>query len=133
MLEWGWTAPPVSPVTFTFTLNVPANASGDQALVALMILRPGRTCSPNPRATRSTDRAPVTIHGADTDQNLSINLLELTRVIELYNTRNGTTRTGAYKIDAAGEDGFNPEPSRLGGAVVTLAKYHSATPIATAS
>ena len=41
-----------------------------------------------------------------------IGLLELTRVIELYNTRNGTTRTGCYKVDATGEDGFAPDPAR---------------------
>jgi hypothetical protein len=52
--------------------------------------------------------------------------LELTRVIELYNTRNGGSRTGCYRTDAAGEDGFNPEPTRSTSAVASLTYYHSA-------
>ena len=66
------------------------------------------------------------VHSADTDENFQISLLELTRVIEIYNTRNGTTRTGCYKADAAGEDGFAPDPTRPPGAIVTLPFYHSA-------
>jgi hypothetical protein len=37
-------------------------------------------------------------HSADVDKNFKFSLLELTRVIELYNTRNGTTRTGCYAV-----------------------------------
>ena len=37
-------------------------------------------------------------HSADVDRNMRISLMELTRVIELYNTRNGTTRTGCYGV-----------------------------------
>jgi hypothetical protein len=60
------------------------------------------------------------------DRNYRISLLELTRVIELYNTRNGTSRTGAYAVAAAvTEDGFEPAPTRLASAVVTLVRYHS--------
>jgi hypothetical protein len=67
----------------------------------------------------------ITNHTADTDNNWRIGLLELTRVIELYNTRNGS-RTGAYKVDPAGEDGFAPDPARASTAVVSLSRYHSA-------
>ena len=55
-----------------------------------------------------------------------ISLLELTRVIELYNTRNGTTRTGCYNIDLTSEDGFAPDPTRASNGSVTLPIYHSA-------
>jgi hypothetical protein len=66
-------------------------------------------------------------HAADTDHNSRLSLFELTRVIELYNVRNGTTRTGCYAAAvAASEDGFVAEPTRAGGAVVTLTNYHSA-------
>jgi hypothetical protein len=68
----------------------------------------------------------VTTHTGDVDRNFRISLLELTRVIELYNTRNGGSRTGCYKVDPTGEDGFNPEPTRSASAVVTLAAYHAA-------
>ena len=56
---------------------------------------------------------PVTLaryHSADTDRNGRLSLSELLRVIEIYNTRRGTTRTGAYRIDPTTEDGFAPEP-----------------------
>ena len=49
-------------------------------------------------------------HSADVDRNLKISLLELTRVIELYNYRSGTTRTGQYKLQSGTEDGFAPGP-----------------------
>jgi uncharacterized delta-60 repeat protein len=65
-------------------------------------------------------------HSADTNHDFRISLLELTRVIELYNTRNGTARTGCYRVDAAGEDGFASDASRLSGSSVTLTRYHSA-------
>jgi len=73
----------------------------------------------------------VMTHGADTDQNYQISLVELTRVIELYNTFNGTVRTGAYVVQSSAgalqtEDGFAADPSRLSTATVTLSAYHSA-------
>ena len=51
-------------------------------------------------------------HSADTAstaaRDAKIDLFELTRVIELYNTRSGTTRTGAYRVLAGTEDGYAP-------------------------
>ena len=40
-LEWAWTNPPVSPVTFTYTLNVPAGQSGAKTLTATGYVRSG--------------------------------------------------------------------------------------------
>jgi hypothetical protein len=40
----------------------------------------------------------------------SSGLVELTRVIELYNVRIGTTRTGAYHAQSGTEDGFATGP-----------------------
>jgi hypothetical protein len=37
-------------------------------------------------------------------------LIELTRVIELYNVRHGTVRTGAYHAATGTEDGFATGP-----------------------
>ena len=76
---------------------------------------------PDPLSVAST-----IAHSADTDKNFRISLLELTRVIELYNTRNGTIRTGAYVVQIGSEDGFAPDPSRASNAMVTLTQYHSA-------
>ncbi len=66
-------------------------------------------------------------HSADINGNSRIDLTELLRVIELYNTRNGTVRTGAYAPDDTNaEDGFNIDAVRAPGAAVTLTRYHSA-------
>jgi hypothetical protein len=53
--------------------------------------------------------AGATLHSADLDQNLQLNLSELLRVIELYNTRFGTSRTGRYQADQGSSDGFAPD------------------------
>jgi hypothetical protein len=58
-------------------------------------------------------------HSADTNTDWRISLIELTRVIELYNTRNGTSRTGEYHCEAGTEDGFAPGTG-------TLTSWHSA-------
>jgi hypothetical protein len=126
LLEWDWTTPPASPATFTYTLAVPANARGDQPVVALAEVTVGGVpvqivARPDPLVIVSA--AP---HSADTNGDWKISLFELTRVIELFNTRNGASRTGCYRVDAGGEDGFNPEPTRAAGVVAALACHHSA-------
>ena len=65
-------------------------------------------------------------HSADETQAGSINLGDLTRVIELYNTQFGSTRTGCYTTDEASEDGFNPDSTRSTTAPFALPYYHSA-------
>lgn len=55
----------------------------------------------------------TTYHAADANRDGLLSLFELTRVIELYNARSGTTRTGAYHVattPTATEDGFAPGP-----------------------
>ena len=47
-------------------------------------------------------------HSADVDRDGRLSLSELLRVIELYNTRSGSTRTGAYRIESGTDDGFAP-------------------------
>lgn len=47
-------------------------------------------------------------HFADTDRDYHLSLSELLRVIELYNTREGTVRTGAYHTDFDSEDRYAP-------------------------
>ena len=84
---WVWTNIPQSPVSFTYTLNVPAGQAGLPELVALVGVSNGTSlqflATPDPLSV-----PPVMTHGADTDQNYQISLVELTRVIELYNTFN---------------------------------------------
>jgi hypothetical protein len=49
-------------------------------------------------------------HMCDVNRDGKISLTELTRVIELYNYRSGTTRTGQYKPQSGTEDGFAAGP-----------------------
>ena len=49
-------------------------------------------------------------NSADTNRDGKIGLLELPRVIELYNFREGVKGTGRYQVQAGTEDGFAPGP-----------------------
>ena len=53
---------------------------------------------------------PGLYHSADSDRDGRIGLLELTRVIELYNYRSAGARTGQYRVQEGTEDGFAPGP-----------------------
>lgn len=121
-LEWAWTSPPPSPVTFTYTLNVPAGEVAARNLTATALMQVVGSAvtvaaAPGPLAV---GLAP-SIHSADTDRDGSIGLTELLRVIELYNTRAGTARTGQYTMQDGTEDGYGSGP---GGGTVTV--FHSA-------
>ncbi|GAB5562154.1 MAG: hypothetical protein SynsKO_38010 [Synoicihabitans sp.] len=63
-------------------------------------------------------------HDADSDGDFQISLAELLRVIELYNTRSGSTRTGAYRVNADTADGYEPHGEVEG--TTSLERYHSA-------
>jgi hypothetical protein len=65
-------------------------------------------------------------HSADIDQNGQLDLRELLRVIEIYNTRFGTAGTGLYQVNASSVDGFDSDSSVDGSSTVTLTRYHSA-------
>ncbi len=110
-------------MTFTYTISVPTSTFGDQEIVALAVVRTaGSVAQIIAKPTHTVQQ--VSYHSADSNEDFRLSLLELTRVIELNNTRNGTSRTGCYRVDAAGEDRFNPEPSRASTSVVTLTQYH---------
>jgi hypothetical protein len=124
LLTWSWSPVPSSPVSFSYTLNVPAGTTGEKTLSALV--RPGVAAGAlqvlaQPEPLRLLAAAH---HSADTNRDLRISLLELTRVIELYNTRQGNLRTGAYRVQDGTEDGFASEPAPVPGAALT--RHHSA-------
>jgi uncharacterized delta-60 repeat protein len=134
-ISWAWTTvPTATSVTFTYTLAVPAGETTARGLTAFAIARPGGNpvmfvANPNPLTVSA-----VVAHSADTNQDFRIGLIELTRVIELFNTRNGTVRTGRYAVaTTATEDGFAPDPVTAPGATVTLTRYHSADTARTAT
>ena len=127
LLEWAWTALPASPVQFNVTLNVPFGTTGPKEIVALAIHRSATgiltvLARPDPLVLSE-----LTYHSADTNRDYRISLLELTRLIELYNARNGATRTGAYGIAAEPtEDGFYPDLRLPVPGPILLPRYHGA-------
>jgi hypothetical protein len=116
-LAWAWTSIPPSPVQFSYTLRVPAGESGQKSLSATASKREAgqaqqTTATPNPLLLNPR----VLFHSADTDHDWKINLPELLRVIELYNYRSGTARTGQYHVESGTDDGFGLGPgSQAGG------------------
>ena len=124
-----------TPVTQTFTLTVqvghsadvsPADGTLNLAELTRVIelyntrtgtLRTGRYAASasttdgfTPEPTVTAGPIPVPPHSADTNRDGYLTLTELTRVIELYNVRAGTLRTGVYRVQAGSEDGFAPGP-----------------------
>jgi hypothetical protein len=125
-LGWKWTTVPPSPFTFTFTVAVPAGISGEQVLRSIVTaMKDGVAYQGLSSSDPLLVRAGPLHHSADTNRNNMIDLLELTRVVQLYNTRSGTVRTGGYRVDPANtEDGFDPDATGPGAA--GLASYHTA-------
>ncbi len=110
LIEWSWTSLPTSPIRFTYMVSVPPGATGDQVIASLVTSQQTGTtyqtmAKPDPLVIRS-----LSLHSGDANRDGAINLNELTRVIELYNYRSGTVRTGKYRIQAGTEDGFAPGP-----------------------
>ena len=88
-----------------------ASPSSVLYLTTAMMFRAFTMVNPLLPTRPSTDKASLMVyHSADSNRDGKMSLLELTRVIELYNTRTGTTRTGAYKLQSGTEDGFAPGP-----------------------
>jgi len=126
LFEWAWTSTPASPFEFSYSLNVPANVTGDQSFVALLQTRIDgeevkTMVSPDPLVV---PQAPST-HDADTNQDNKLSLGELLRVIELYNVRFGTVRTGRYQVKEGSVDGFDTDAATAGGTANNLSRHHS--------
>ncbi|WP_221032054.1 matrixin family metalloprotease [Actomonas aquatica] len=123
LAEWEWTLPPDESIAFFYTLIAPEAEPYQTDLVAyietLSAGNPGAVlASPDPLVLSIRRR----FHSADSDSNWRLSLSELLRVIELYNTRSGTTRTGRYHLNPDSEDGFGPDTS----AGQALDRHHSA-------
>lgn len=132
VLSWVWSTVPVHPATFTYTLRAPESGGGTQQITALVKFRPTGASPSVPLGQRIAQPDPLLIpviapHSADTDNDMTISLQELTRVIDLYNVRYRTVRTGAYKVASGfSEDGFDRDESRAAGTSATLSRYHAA-------
>jgi hypothetical protein len=112
LAEWTWTNVPASPLSFRAVLNVLATASGGVAIAAIVngTRADGSTFQLLVQPDPLTAVPAPQFHSADSDQNGAVSLVELTRVIELYNTRTGSVRTGRYRVEPTSEDGFAPWP-----------------------
>jgi hypothetical protein len=127
-LSWAYFSTPASPVSFSYTLNAPTDAEGPVQLTSNVLFRDGV----NPEQTITVTPSPLTIspapafHSADTNGDFKLSLSELLRVIELYNTRFGTTRTGHYQVQDGSEDGFAANPDLSNTATTTNARFHAA-------
>ena len=116
-LEWTWSAVGTSPIQFAYSLNVPLGETGDRQIPAAVKVRYDDgpiqyAVTPDPLAIH-----PGLYHSADTgvvsvppQSNWRIDQDELMRVIQLYNYRAGTTRTGEYHVLVATEDGYDLGP-----------------------
>lgn len=127
-LSWAYISTPASPAAFSYTLNVPNDAEGPIQISAQVLFRDGT----NPEQTIVATPSPLTIssapafHTADTDGDSRFSLSELLRVIEIYNTRFGTTRTGHYQVQSGTEDGFAANPNLSNSESGGLAMFHAA-------
>ena len=93
--------------TFVLINAVPNSTTGGVSQWQVLKHQAGYSGAASYRAIIDTIRPGF--HSSDYDRTGRINLVKLTRAIELYNTRNATTRTGCYRVDVAGEDGFSPD------------------------
>jgi hypothetical protein len=136
-ISWVWSSIPPSGSTFTYTLSVPADATGDQSLAAIVEF----TIAANSQVVQMMAKPdPLVVsqmlyHSADTNSNWKIDVTELSRVIALYNARytmtdgSGKIRTGCYSLAPTGTttaDGFVADTSQDGTTAATLTRYHSA-------
>ncbi len=133
-LSWAWITPPTSPVTFTYTVNVPAGATGNATIPAVgtVALVGGEQVLLLAKADPLII-SPVLHHAADTNQDFAIDLNELLRVISLYNTRftspEGLVQTGCYRVQVGSIDGFATDTTKAAPAApgeAGLTRYHSA-------
>jgi len=128
LMEWDWSASIASspsPIQFSYTARAPYGAAGQVTITGQANVTDGGTT----HYAATPDPLPITLaiyHSADESHVGSINLSDLTRVIELYNTRFGSLRTGCYMTLTSSEDGFNPDTSRATSAPFPLEYYHSA-------
>lgn len=128
VLEWNWSSSSIVPEDFTYFVKVPDSQVGDVVIQSPVdftfeagVLELNATADP-----LVILQSPHEPHSADTNKDYRISLGELLRVIELYNTRHGTVRTGGYAVDNDTEDGFTPDPNIASSADLPLSRYHSA-------
>jgi hypothetical protein len=129
--EWQWSGGGTSgDLSLSFVIQAPENASGPQEFVGSLTrvdsdVPSNQVARPDPLTVGESS----VYHTADTNANARLELSELLRVIELYNTRKGSARTGRYKASAAAAaalDGFAIDGSRSAEEAPTFLRFHNA-------
>ncbi|MDB6095485.1 MAG: hypothetical protein JWM32_3047 [Verrucomicrobia bacterium] len=103
-------------LVFRYVVQASDYAPSGDVVVSALALNGGTISDANATLAVLTFSAPTLtgiavdarFHSADSNHDSKLGLLELLRVIDLYNTRAGTTRTGDYHEDSATADGFAP-------------------------
>ncbi|WP_221031129.1 immunoglobulin domain-containing protein [Actomonas aquatica] len=124
---WTWNAPAANSLTFTYVLQAPLDQTDFSELSAMISWTSDGTpteflIQPDPLRLGP----PPSRHSADTDANGRLELSELLRVIELYNTRHGTSRTGRYRENHDSTDGFETDLLTPAIDPTALVHYHLA-------
>ncbi|GAB5558478.1 MAG: hypothetical protein SynsKO_01250 [Synoicihabitans sp.] len=128
LAEWTWVQPSSSPLVFSYTLTPPADARGRIAVAGLLSVSDGGSptelmARPDPLYLHLRKN---TLHTADLNGVRALDLGELLRVIQIYNARNGTTRTGRYALNERSVDGFDPDFERPANAAPLMDHFHRA-------
>jgi hypothetical protein len=127
-ITWRWDSIQNSPHQFTYFLRVPSDQNSAAEIIGLVDLSISGLdydllATPDPLIVPISVSEP---HSADVNGDFRLSLSELLRVIELYNTRNGTVRTGSYSVDSETEDKFTTDPTRPSGSNWLPGLFHSA-------
>ncbi len=125
LAEWTWSGTTDTEINFDYTLTPPASV-GSFAFAAMAAATiNGESIEIMARPDPLRIRRGV-LHSADVDGDRRISLSELLRVIELYNTRHGSQRTGAYRQDDFTDDGFGTDTFTAPTESIWLARHHNA-------
>lgn len=124
LAEWTWSGLAEGPLAFSYVLHAPSPTAGLGEIASLVsVQRDGVAleflAKPDPIQLRSH-------HSADTNGDSRLSLSELLRVIELYNTRFGSVRTGRYRASNDSVDGFASDGAFAGDAPLDLVRHHVA-------
>ena len=110
LLIWSWKSGDLSELNFTYTITKPLAAFEPGPPDQLVTLLTVETAAGSTQYLVQPDPLLLRLqHSADVDGDNRLSLSELLRVIELYNTRSGTSRTGRYRVQSGTADGFAPE------------------------
>jgi uncharacterized delta-60 repeat protein len=128
LADWEWSGSVAGPIEFSYDL-VPADSMRGRVEVAALVdatvnsVEVETMANPDPLYIR---RLGADRHSADLDGDQRLSLSELLRVIELYNTRSGTSRNGRYRLSNGSADTFAPYTDDGTGQTAPLARFHAA-------